>query len=266
MENLPSLRFITKPDWGLGIDAKLRFGFGFNCFMSAESYLNGSSHVGFGLEPRKAPWVRVQFTPTVKLIIRMPLARVSEFKFLYVGAEGTLFDKGTHPRPELSSPKAFWGSVRRFIQPSLEMQHHNTLLGTLFDDRQRRLLKEAFREVSERRKTEMERVQSNRDRVMSTFDPPELPPLDPRRGPSDLRMRLHEMNKRRQPYFPEISPTLLDDLRDRGIQLPDRIPAKNGSQDETRDDNGMQSRVGQTARLREAFVLAEYSYGRLRKR
>lgn len=255
MENLPSLRFIAKPDWGLGIDARLRFGFGFNCFMVAESYLSGKSIIGFGLEPRKAPWLRVQITPAVKLIARVPLVRISKYKFAYVGAEGTLFDKGAHPKPEMASVNAFWKSIRHFVLPSFEVRHHNTLLGTLFDERQRRLLKDALREVSKRRAADRGRIQANRDRIMKTFDPPELPPLDPRRGASDSRMQIHEEIKRRQLRKPTDYPALLDDLRERGIKLPDGLGSGLSSRNEARMGISIQCRTDQG---RYKLLLGEY--------
>ncbi len=253
MQNLPSLRFMMKPGFGFGIDARLRFGFGCNCFMAAESYLNGTSFVGFGLEPQKASWIRFQFVPTAKVILRLPIVRVSEFKYGYGGAEMTVFDKGSHPKLNFSSSKSFWNSIRQYIRPGFEIQHHNTILGTLFDDRQRRILKEAVREVTTRRKVELERLQENRNRVLKSFDPSELPPLDPRRGASELRKRIHERNRKRKLRIPGQSPVLLDELRDRGLFKKD----EKGPRDVDRPADSFGTSTGVTQQSKR-IILAAY--------
>lgn len=214
MNNLPNLRFILQPDPGFGVDARLPFGLGLNCFMAAESYITGKSFVAFGVEPRRFSWLRLQLVPSAKLILKPPILRLSEFKFLYTGAETTLYNAGSHPSPDLSSAGGLWKSVRPFVRPSVEIQHHNTIMGTLLDSRQRRMLQDAMREVAGRRAKDIQRLQDNRNRIMRTFDPPELPPLDPRRGVSELRKQIHERNKERRVRIGG-TPVLLDELRDK---------------------------------------------------
>ena len=220
MANLPNLRFISHPEPGFGLDARIRFGFGMNCFLGAESYINGKSFIGFGLEPRNAPWIRFQFVPTVMLSLRFPLLQVSEFKYLHGGFSAIAFERGTYPKPKFSSAKSFWSSIQKFVKPVLEIQHHSTILGTFLNEKQRKAIREAVREVKNRRQGDVDRRRKNREQVMQTFDPPELPPLDPRYGASEWRLKLNELNRKRL-------------LRDPG-SVPDRFkqPTQKQGQDQ----------------------------------
>lgn len=157
-------------------------GYGLRCFIAAESYIDGHSHVAFGVEPKFAPGVRLQLAPTVHVALRVPAVRVSEFKFVYLGAVATLFDRGEHPVPDFGSRAALWRSVRAFLAPALELAHHNTIMGAFLDSGQRRMLRSTFDEVKMIRELDQDRLRAGRERIMRSFDPPQLPPLDPRRG------------------------------------------------------------------------------------
>ncbi len=199
MGSLPSLRFISQPEWGLGVDAKLRFGGGFNCFFAAESYFGGRSVVAFGLEPRRYPWVRLQFTPCAKVILRAPMARCTRYKYVYAGVEAALYDGGVFPTIDTTSRKAVWNSFRGLWRPVVEVVHRNTVFGVLLDDQQRKLIGEKIREVQARVRENKKAQDEARRRMLSSFDSPELPPLDPRRDPAEFkRMMIERALQRRE--------------------------------------------------------------------
>jgi hypothetical protein len=184
---LPPLRLVLRPFLGFGTDVRVRFGGGMTAVMTAEASLAGASRVAFGVEPRRAPWLRLQLAPTLQLSVRVPLARLSRCKYIYGGSVAAL-GHATAPAPlDTSSRSALLSSAAALLLPSLELQHRAGLYEVLFDDRQRRALRAAVAEAASARAADAARADAARREGLRTFDPPSLPPLDPRAAAAPLR-------------------------------------------------------------------------------
>jgi hypothetical protein len=178
---LPPLRLILRPQIGFGVDVSMRIARGFNCFMAAEAFVNGKSSVQFGLQPRFASWFRFVLAPSCHLSLRIPTLRLSECKILYVGGSATFADEGKL-NPILTSPVdvPFWKSACQILVPALEIQHHASILSAFLDDHTRRTLRNSLKEFHANRHRGKEQLQNDRRRLLRTFEPNQLPPLDPR--------------------------------------------------------------------------------------
>lgn len=255
MGSLPTLRLLAVPEPGLGFDARLRLGYGLNCFMAAESYLlSGASKMNFGVEPVRLPWLRLQLTPSVKVMLRFPLVRLSRYKYLYGGCETTVYSEGKFRFPcralrdtiTLNNNKieidkrAFWSTFKGIWKPLGELVHRNTIIGLLgLTEKQRRGIRDSLHAFQERRKQNgtdrrQERLQK-RAGITGTFDDDfkngngnnhMLPELDPRTLTREqLKQKLREKIMRMRAAQMETglptdnewenkSPVLTDDLRD----------------------------------------------------
>lgn len=254
MGSLPTLRLLASPEPGLGFDARLRLGYGMNCFMAAESYIiSGASKMNFGIEPVRLPWLRLQLTPTVKLMLRFPLLRVSRYKYLYGGCESTLYSEGKFTVPyralrdslTLNSigninvdKQMFWSSFKGMWKPLGELVHRNTMIGLLgLTEKQRSGIVSSLKAFEERRKQNgglgrrQERLKK-RAEITATFDSDTkvdkmLPELDPRiLTREQLKQKLREKIMKKRASQMETGPptdsewenkypVLHDDLRDR---------------------------------------------------
>jgi hypothetical protein len=192
---LPPVRLIAQPSLGFGLDARLRLGPGVNCFMACEAYVNGKSLVGFGIEPRHAPWLRLQLAPTFHLALRVPILRLSNLKVLHCGAQATFARDGKLASLDLSSTSNILSSLWSLVAPALEVQHRATLFEALLDDTQRSAIRKTLEDVRAARQIDNSRLQKNRERLLQSFDPPEIPPLDPRRHPSASRIRVSDATR-----------------------------------------------------------------------
>lgn len=223
MGSLPTLRLLAKPEPGLGFDARLRLGYGMNCFFAAESYLSGASKVNFGLEPVRLPWLRVQLTPSVKVMLRFQFLRVSRYKYIYGGWESTLYSEGKCRVPYRGLRNAvtfnnngntgirvdkqmFWNTFKGMWKPLAELVHRNTLIGMLgLTDKQRTTILKSINALHERKAgvaaggaanggidRRLERMKK-RAEIMGTFDDPNIPELDPRTMTrEELKQKLYE--------------------------------------------------------------------------
>jgi hypothetical protein len=179
---LPPLRLILRPQVGFGVDVYMRIATGFNCFMAAEAFVNGKSNVQFGLQPRFASWFRLVLAPSCHLSLRIPTLRLSEFKILYMGGSAAFADDGKL-NLALTSPfeAPFWKSARQILVPSLEIQHHASILSALLDDRTRRTLRDSLKDMqASRNRGGRDPLQNDPSRFMRSWEPNKLPPLDPR--------------------------------------------------------------------------------------
>lgn len=191
---LPPIRLILRPNIGFGVEVKVNFGAGLNCFAAAEAYLNGASHVAFGLEPRRASWFRLQLAPALQISLRVPFFRITRLKRLHVGAVANVAHNGRFAAFDVTSRRTFTDSLRTIIQSSVEIHHRPTLIDALFDQRQLEQLRKSIEELRAAR--EQEREQLRRDRVASgrAFDRLPAPGLDP---------RLNEIPRYRIPSVPD---------------------------------------------------------------
>lgn len=180
---LPPIRIILKPDFGFGLDARIRFANGVNCFMSGEATLAGASRIAFGVEPRGASWLRLELAPSVRVSLRVPFLRLSEFKTLQLGTRSGLMEQGRRAPIDMSSKDGFLKSFRSTLKPVVEVVHRGTLLSAFFSDHDRHLLKGRFSEIHERRGERRTKREAKRKEFLESMDSSEMPPLDPRQPP-----------------------------------------------------------------------------------
>lgn len=166
---------LLQPAPGFGLDARLPMGKEVRCYLSAEAYIHGGSAVIFGLESVKFPWLRLQVAPCTRVSLRVPLAQVSDFKWVLGGGYATVYKEGVRLRPKFGGFGKFWESVRGFVGGLVEVEHKNNLLGTFFDAKQRRVMKDVLNEIDLKRKERRKRI--TRDRASLE----EIAPLDPRK-------------------------------------------------------------------------------------
>jgi hypothetical protein len=199
--SLPPFRMILWPDAGLGVEVVLRLTRWFNCFMAAEAFVHGESHVQFGLQPRCASWLRLSVAPACRLSLRVPVLRMSEFKILCAGSSVTFLSEGRVNPALTSSTSGSWKSIRQMVRPTLEIQHHPTILSTLFDDQTRQAIRDSLREVKRAREYGRDQAGPNLDYSVKPFDPHLLPPLDPRHSISESMQRAGTLRRKtlRQP-------------------------------------------------------------------
>lgn len=188
---LPPLRLIFHPFLGFGADFRVPCGPRLNAVMSAEASVNGDSLVGFGIESRRVPWLRLHLAPAFQISLRLPIVRFSECKFMYGGGVATLGKHGRIAKFDASTADAMFRSVCGLLAPSLELQHQMTVYEAVFDERQRKAFRSSLDDFAEARSKDRARLKKNRDKILRSFDPPERPPLDPRK-PSESRMSVRE--------------------------------------------------------------------------
>lgn len=167
---------LIQPAPGLGLDARLPMGKQMRCYLSAEAYFHGGSAIIFGLEPVQIPWLRVQVAPCTRVSLRVPVAHLSEFKWAIGGGSVTVYNEGVGLQPKFGGWGKFWESVKGFVGGVIEVEHRNTLLGSLFDGKQRRALREALREA------DLKNEERRKNRIRERAGLEEVAPLDPRRG------------------------------------------------------------------------------------
>lgn len=199
---LPSLRLLLCPRPGVGLDARLPLTHYLRCYMSAESFFHGGSTLRFGLEPVHFPFLRLEIAPSTTFSLRPSLLRVSFYKFIVPGFSFTLFDAQRSPSsPSLLSPSSDgpWSLLRPFFSPVLELQHRNTLLGTLLDPRYREAARQAVDKALTTTEAIADSTRAKRNAALRSFRQPSMPPVDPRQkdDPSDrLKERLEQrLNK-----------------------------------------------------------------------
>lgn len=231
MSVLPTLRMLVRPEPGLGLDARLPMGKHLRCSMALEAYCQGGSAIYFGLESSRFPFLQIQLVPRARLTLRIPVLGVTEFKSIFAGGSLTLYNQGSRPKPAWGGWKPFWHSIKPFAMPVIELQHRNTLLGSVFDSEQRKALKEALDDVTLRRKERMQEKVRNRRETLGRFEPLEMPKLDPRNR-VDAIDRLRE--KMREQYG------------DRGVVRGDAI-------ERLRDDSDMRREIEGMMRQRERW-------------
>jgi hypothetical protein len=194
--SLPPFRMILWPDAGLGVEVVLRLTRWFNCFMAAEAFVHGESHVQFGLQPRCASWLRLSVAPACRLSLRVPVLRMSEFKILCAGSSVTFLSEGRVNPALTSSMSGSWKSLRQMVRPTLEVQHHPTILSTLFDDETRKAIRDSLREVKRAREYGRDQAGPNPEFSMKPFNSQVLPPLDPRHNVSESMRRAGTLRRK----------------------------------------------------------------------
>lgn len=193
MGALPTLRMLLHPEPGFGLEARIPMGKRVRCYCAAEAYMRGSSTVRFGVEPTSLPFLRLQLAPETTLSIRIPMLRLSEFKAVHAGATLTLYDRGKTPLAARHGDAL--KALRAFVFGIVELQHRATVLGTLLDADQRRTLRQAVRQLRVQKEMRQQGRLGEKRRTVQDFDPPGMPPLDPRQRPDPferLRQQLKE--------------------------------------------------------------------------
>lgn len=166
------------------------------CCLALEAYIHGGSAIYFGIEPARFPFIYMQFAPSTRLTLRLPILSLTEFKSMYAGGSLTLYKYGSHPKPVWNGWKVLWKSMEQFVTPVVELQHHNTLLGAVLDAEQRRVLRAALEEVNAKREERMRNKTSKQRDILRRFDPPEMPSLDPRKRPDAIDGLREKMRER----------------------------------------------------------------------
>lgn len=224
MSALPTLRMLVRPEPGFGLDARIPMGKQVRCYLAAEAYIHGGSSINFGLEPARLPFLRLQVAPSTKLVLRLPVVGVSEFKYVVGGGAVTIYREGVRIRPRLGGGIGdFWKSVRRFVGGVVEVEHRNTLLGTLLDAGQRKALRETVMEIQARRDERMARRVQEREDILRSGDGVSLAPLDPRKR-FDAATRLRDMMQKKYGGKGVVRGKAREDLEkmmmERGIVVP----------------------------------------------
>lgn len=99
---------------------------------------------------------------------------------------------------DATTAESVFDSVRKLLAPSLELQHRMTVYEAVFDAGQRKAIRDSLNDLNAAREKDRARLKKNRDKVLRSFDPPEKPPLDPRK-PNQARLSVNErrfLNKR----------------------------------------------------------------------
>lgn len=192
--SLPSLRLLLYPTPGLGFDARLPLSNPFRCFLSLESYFNGTSQIRIGLESNHLPFLRLEVVPSATLSIRPAALRISALKFGLLGASFTAYNAGRYPDVDFTSLPSFWQSIRPFVRPVVEITHRNTLLGALIQPQQRQAIHNVISDFKLKREKFPDRLLSSRDAILKKFQQRSMPPLDPRQ-PTDPNENMKERLK-----------------------------------------------------------------------
>lgn len=171
---------MLRPALGFGVDAHVHFGAGLNCFASAEACLNGHSQVAFGIEPRAAPWLRLQLAPALQIILHFPIMRLSRLKRLHAGAVAAVARYGRFANFDATSRRTLTDSIRTVLEPSIEMHHRSTVNDAFFDPSQRRDLRQPLEEIRAMRDEWRAKLRTDRLGTGHAFDPRKVPELDPR--------------------------------------------------------------------------------------
>lgn len=187
---------LLQPEPGFGLDARLPMGKHVRCCLALEAYIHGGSAIYFGLEPARFPFIYMQFVPSTRLTLRLPILPLTEFKSMFAGGSLTLYKEGARPRPVWNGWKALWKSLEQFVAPVVEVQHRNTLLGAVLDAEQRSVLRAALEEVNAKREERMRQKSRKRGDIVKRFDPPEMPSLDPRKRPDAIDGLREKMRER----------------------------------------------------------------------
>lgn len=178
--SLPTLRLMIYPRPGLGVDARLPLTKHFRCFLSLESYFQGSSNTRFGIESNRLPFLRLDLAPSTRFSIRPSPIRFSDLKFGVLGSSLTAYDGGKSPKYDRSSLRSLWQSLRPFLNPIVELNHRNTLFGSFVDSRQRRALNNVIDKIMDKQNALPFQVRQSRDALLESLRQREMPPLDHR--------------------------------------------------------------------------------------
>lgn len=192
--SLPTLRLMLYPSPGLGVDARLPLTKHFRCFLSLESFFQGSSATRFGIESNRFPFLRLDLAPSVRFSIRPSPIRLSDLKFGVFGASMTVYDTGKSPKFDSLSLDNVWKSLKPFLNPIVELNHRNTLFGTFADSRKRKALNNMINKVMTKQETFPSQVRQSRDALLKSLHQHGMPSLDHRvrkdsRNPIDGRIR-----------------------------------------------------------------------------
>ncbi|PXF45165.1 hypothetical protein BWQ96_05066 [Gracilariopsis chorda] len=241
---LPTLRVLFRPQPGLGLDARLPFTKHVRWYMSLESYFSGTSAVRFGIEPTKFPFIRFQCAPEVRLSVRLPLLRISEFNRAYFGSQLTIVSNGQVPKLNLNGFAAFYDGLKTFLKPICELQRHSSIGGLLLNDRQREALRKALEKAKTKRDAQANQLIPGRDELLKTHkDNPEIDHEEKARMIKDLREKLQGSWKDRSLNRETIQPDLDEFSRhqEMGPTKGSQIHEKNDGSNSARSNYGIKN-------------------------
>lgn len=275
--SLPTLRLMLYPTPGLGVDARLPLTKQFKCFLSLESFFQGSSTTRFGLESNRFPFFRLDLAPSVRFSIRPSPIRLSDLKFGVFGASFTVYDTGESPKCNFSSLHNMWQSLRPFLNPIVELNHRNTLFGAFTHPQQRKALNNIVNKVMSKQEAFPSQLRQTRDALLKSLHQRGMPPLDHRvrkdtPNPIEGRLReqfehLKDSSSRSKPNYPHWPGVSRDDTQSSGVESPSSNTDPNSqSADNTYNDGPSvvghvkRSRDGRLRLLRSDGSIADEQY------